>query len=154
MYVPSIALTHTAKIKQRLQAQGVLEEAETQPFWTRILKISARRDCVISFVIVFGLAMMCCIGRLRYPRWPIHPVMFAVLATHQSRMLGPSFLLGWLIKVLVMKFGGTHVHQKLKPIFIGLIAGEMLSGLLPMVIGAIYYVITGESPPNFQVFRG
>ncbi len=152
--VPNFALSHTVKVKQRLEAQGVLEEAESTKGFSRFTKISPRGDCVTFFLVAFGLGLLCSVARLRHARWPIHPVMFAVLGTFQSRMIGPSFLLGWLVKYLITKFGGSQVYQKLKPLFFGLIAGEMLGGLLPMIIGAVYYWITGESPKSFWVFRG
>ena len=65
-----------------------------------------------------------------------------------------SFLLGWIIKVGVTKFGGGRSYQRLKPFMIGIIAGELLGGLLFMAVGAIYYAATGLFPVKYHVFPG
>jgi len=57
-----------------------------------------------------------------------------------------SFGIGWAIKALVSKYGGGHMYQRLKPLMIGLIAGSMVAKFLPMIIGTVYYLITGHSP--------
>jgi len=46
------------------------------------------------------------------------------------------------------------VYQRLKPLMIGLIAGEVLGALLPSIIGAIYFMCTGKVPPRFMVLPG
>jgi len=37
---------------------------------------------------------------------------------------------------------------------IGIIAGDMLGGLIPIFIGVLYYFITGEVPQSFRVTPG
>jgi hypothetical protein len=63
-----------------------------------------------------------------------------------------SFLLGWLIKLLVVKIGGGRVYQNLKPVFIGLIIGDLVGGAAWIVIGLLYYFWTGHQPKNYPVF--
>jgi len=78
--------------------------------------------------------------------------MFLVLGTYQSQTLGPSLLLGGLIKIIVTKLAGGKGYQKVKPVMFGLIAGDLLGGLVPMVVGAIYYFWTGgQTPIGFRV---
>lgn len=40
--------------------------------------------------------------------------------------------------------------QQLKPLMFGLITGEMLGGVVPAIISAAYYFITGEQPVNYS----
>jgi len=152
--VPTMGIHQAVDVKYKLEAQGTLEQARSVSGWSRFLDLSPNVPCLISFGVVFALALLCSLGRLHFPKWPIHPVLFIVLGTFQSKMLGPSFLLGWLIKCMVNKYGGATLYQKLKPLMIGLIAGEMLGGVVPMAIGFIYYLCTGETPKSFSVFRG
>jgi hypothetical protein len=149
--VPRMPFDATVRAMERLKAQGVLEEAGQQSGMAWLRSISPNTPCVVAFGATFALVLLFAAGRLRFPRWPIHPVMFLVLGTFQSRTLAVSFLLGWLIKLAVTKYGGARVYQRLKPLMIGLIAGDLLGGLIPMVIGAIYYWATGEPPKPFQV---
>jgi hypothetical protein len=52
--------------------------------------------------------------------------------THPGRIMWFSFLLGWLIKAGVMRYGGVAIYQRLKPMAMGLIAGDatMVVGFL------------------------
>ena len=36
---------------------------------------------------------------------------------------------------------------------VGLVTGEMLAGVIPMIIGAVYYLWTGEPPKQFSIYR-
>ena len=49
------------------------------------------------------------------------------------------------------KYGGASAYQKLKPLMIGVIAGDIIGGVVPMIIGAIYWSSTGLPPKLFKV---
>jgi hypothetical protein len=63
-----------------------------------------------------------------------------------------SFLIGWLLKKLVLRFGGLPAYQRATYLMIGVIAGDLLSALLFMAVGAIYYAVTGARPPGVYFF--
>ena len=63
-----------------------------------------------------------------------------------------SFLVGWFVKRSIVKYGGMKPYERLKPLFIGLLAGEFIGALVPMVIGFLYYAFTGEMPRAYRVF--
>ena len=65
-----------------------------------------------------------------------------------------SFLLGWLIKKAVSKYGGQRLYAALQPLLVGVIAGDIVGGLIFMVVGAIYYAHTGSPAPLYRVFPG
>ena len=66
-----------------------------------------------------------------------------------------SLLLGWVIKTGVTKFGGGKKYHELKPMMVGIIAGDLLGGLLFMIIGASYHAMTGrQTPIQYQIFPG
>jgi hypothetical protein len=95
------------------------------------------------------------VARWRLPRWPLHPVMFLVWSSYPGKAFAASFLLGWFIKAMVVKYGGESVFRKLKPLMFGLIAGDMLGGIIPTVIGVFYYIFTdGVLPKSFNVMPG
>ena len=69
-------------------------------------------------------------------------------------IFAPSFLLGWMVKSLLVRFGLT-AHGGLetaKTLMIGIIAGDLLAGLIFMVHGPIYFALTGVMPLTFRVF--
>jgi len=135
----------------RLSAQGATAMAATgDGGWSPGL-IRPHAAALIAFGATFGLVVLFSIGRMRLAGWPLHPVLFLVLGTYQSQVLGFSFLLGWLVKAAVLRYGGAGLYRRLKPVMIGLVVGEMLAGLLTMLIGGIYYASTGRPPKSFIV---
>jgi hypothetical protein len=102
----------------------------------------------VALVLLFSFL------RLRFSWWPLHPVLFLVVATHPMARFNHSFLLGWAIKEAVTRWGGQRTYQQCKPFMIGLIAGDLLGALVFMVTGAVYYAITGQKPPQYHAFGG
>jgi hypothetical protein len=148
---PEMAFTGTMRVQQRLAAQGTLAAAEATTGWARLLKISPQPSSVIGFGAGLALVLAFVAARLRLPKWPLHPVLFLVWSSFPGKWLAASFLVGWAIKVLVTKYGGASWYQRLKPFMFGLIAGEMLGGLTPMVVGLVYWLVTGQLPKVFNV---
>ena len=144
----------TISIMQRLDAQGQLEEAGQVTGLKRFAEASPHRNGAIAFGVAAGLVLLFSFLRLRFTGWPLHPVMFLVWSTYAGNAFAQAFLAGWLIKVLIMRFGGARVYQNFKPLMFGLIAGEMLGGVIPMVISFIYYVVTGDVPQSFEIMPG
>ena len=63
-------------------------------------------------------------ARLRYAWWPLHPLGFPVgMVMHYFWL---SMLVAWLIKTLVLRYGGAAVYRRTQPFFLGLIAGHVL----------------------------
>ena len=148
---PQMAFTGTMRVQLRLSAQGTLAEAEATTGWRRLLKMSPAPSSVIGFGVGLALVLAFAVTRLRLPKWPLHPVLFLVWSSYPGKWLAASFLLGWAIKVLVTKYGGVSLYQRLKPLMFGLIAGEMLGGLTPIMVGLVYWLATGQLPKVFNV---
>ncbi|HPC57841.1 MAG TPA: hypothetical protein PK689_02450, partial [Kiritimatiellia bacterium] len=137
----------TISIMQRLDAQGQLEEAGQATGLARFKEMAPHRNGLIAFVTAAGLVIVFSGLRLRFTRWPLHPVMFLVWSTYAGDSFAQSFLAGWFIKMGITRFGGAGIYQKCKPLMFGLIAGEMLGGMLPMIVSFIYFVATGGTIP-------
>ena len=133
---------------QRLEAQGQLETAGTKTGLSRFTDMSPHKLGLAFFggtlLLVVGMSAL----RLRFVKWPLHPVMFLIWNTYSGQRFYQSFLLGWLIKVTVTKYGGANIYQKLKPLMFGIIAGEMLGGVLPMIVSVIYYFASHHDIPK------
>ncbi len=63
-------------------------------------------------------------SRQWFLRSPFHPAGF-VYATGLGGLLWGSALVGWSIKVLVVRYGGAGTYRSLRPFFFGLILGEL-----------------------------
>ncbi len=62
--------------------------------------------------------------RLRFVGWPIHPVGYLLVFSYPLRTIWFSIFLGWLAKVLLVRFGGSSIYRAARPYFIGMILGE------------------------------
>lgn len=105
-----------------------------------------------SALIGVGLVLACTAMRLRFHRWPIHPVLFLVWGTFATGMLAPSFLVGWACKVITMRFGGIRTYRRFKPFFIGMIAGEFLAAIFWVLVALAYFAVTGIYGKSYRVF--
>ena len=48
------------------------------------------------------------------------------LAAGDNSMIWGSALVAWLVKKLIIKYGGMNTYRKAKPFFVGLVAGALL----------------------------
>jgi len=127
-------------------------DAATQPWaLSRLLQADAAR----GFLPAVGIGMLLVIGcsalRLRWTRWPLHPVMFLVWGSPWMVVYAPCFLLGWLIKTLVLKYGSQETYRRSRTFFVGLIAGEIAAATVFLVIGVVYYCYTGHAAVPYHV---
>ena len=148
---PKEAFRSNIRYRQALEAQGTLEEANALSGWKRFPNVSPDKRCLVAFSIAFSVVLAFMFMRHRFPKWPFHPLMLLTMGMWSINTFAFSILLGWLIKLWVTKYGGAKLYQKLKPLMIGLIAGELLGILIPVIIGAIYYLATGLQPKVFHV---
>lgn len=107
----------------------------TEVNWYRMTAIGA------GFLVVTTMVFL----RTRFMRFPLHPIGYLVLLMTivyafetpyqrvpderpllSSAIWGGAFM-AWLIKRLVVKYGGMNVYKKAKPLFVGLIIGAVLS---------------------------
>jgi len=98
-----------------------------------------------------GLVLLFSALRLRFTWWPIHPVLFLVWGTWAMNNMVASFFLGWFIKVLVTRLGGSRGYRKARTLFVGVIAGEFVAGLAWGVLGLIYYLRHGQAGVKYIV---
>ena len=136
----------------RLTATGELEQARQRPWYRRLDRIHPKPSFVWAATLGFGLVALFSVLRLRVPWWPLHPVLFLVWATWPAVLLWSSFLLGWLVKRLSLKFGGFELVRRLRPLMLGIIAAEIAAALTFMVAGAVYFACTGNKPVYYQFF--
>lgn len=127
------------KTSQRLAAQGTVEESKALKSWSRFGAISMETPRLIGLITGFVLVVSFTFARLRFARWPIHPVIFLVMIPWAATQFAFSFMIGWAVKASVTKFGGEQTYQRLKPVMFGVIAGELLGALLPIFWGWFYY---------------
>ena len=69
-----------------------------------------------------------------FPWWPLHYIGLPVSDSWVMGVAWFSVFLGWLCKAVIFKFTGTRGYLTYKPLFAGLIAGQLLGAAMWMVI--------------------
>ncbi|MFA6135056.1 MAG: DUF6785 family protein [Phycisphaerae bacterium] len=102
-----------------------------------------------AFLVALGLYAL----RMRYTWWLLHPVLLLSVGVWTVEKLAQSFFIGWLIKRAIMKFGGGRTYRDVVPLMIGIVAGDLMGGLVFMVVGWVYYAMTGITPKVYNILR-
>jgi hypothetical protein len=153
--VPQFTWNAASSTAAQLKYSGEFTRSQQYGAWQRVANMNPSPEFLWSVGI--GLALVFATGflRLRYTWWPLHPVIFLVWGTYPMANFSHSFLLGWLIKTVITRFGGAKAHRRAVPLMIGLIAGDLLGGLLWMAYGAAYYGVTGQLLDKiYRIFPG
>jgi hypothetical protein len=82
--------------------------------------------------------------RARFLWFPLHPIAFAFAGSYAMYTVWFSFLLGWLFKLEVTRYGGLRGYLLFRPFFLGLVLGDCLMASFWGVVGAATHV---EYPP-------
>jgi hypothetical protein len=73
-----------------------------------------------------GIALTLAALRAQFLWWPLHPIGYMAANSWGMHWNWGSFTLGWLLKVLLLRYGGLRAFRAAVPFFIGLVVGDML----------------------------
>ncbi|MCS7186463.1 MAG: DUF6785 family protein [Armatimonadota bacterium] len=82
----------------------------------------------LGLVVGFAVFVGCFALRRQLVWFPLHPMGLIVCRGWAMENLWLMILLGWAIKGLVVRYGGMNSYQGLKPLFLGLILGDLTMG--------------------------
>ena len=97
----------------------------------------------VGFVFAAFLQAM----RVRFFWWPFHPLAYAVSSSFEINLVWMPLFIAWLIKSLMLRYGGVKTFQSSLPFFYGLILGQFMEGSLLNIWG----IITGT--PTYQFWQ-
>jgi len=89
------------------------------------------------FFGAFSLVTALSILRLSFAWWPLHPVGFLIVYGYPIKNIWFSIFIGWLAKLLIVRFGGTDLFRAARNIFIGLIIGEASAAGFWLIVSLI-----------------
>jgi hypothetical protein len=64
--------------------------------------------------------------RTIFPAFPLHPVGYVACNTHTMTAFFVPFFFSWMVKGLLLRYGGTAAFRKGTPFFVGLIVGDIV----------------------------
>ena len=86
-----------------------------------------------------GLAGLLALAHHRLAAWPLHPVGLAIALTNTVSIDWFGMFLAWVIKLIVLRYGGVTLYHKTRPLFIGLILGTCIGIGGAALVYAFYY---------------
>ncbi|MEI6913554.1 MAG: DUF6785 family protein [Armatimonadota bacterium] len=98
--------------------------------------------------ILFGAGMTAGLLFMRsnFLWWSLHPIGFILAGTYAISRIWFSIFVAWLIKRMIVRWGGLRMFRAALPFFFGLVIGEALVAGFWIIVG----MITGISTPNFM----
>ncbi len=78
--------------------------------------------------------------------WPLHPLGFAVSTGWVMNSIWFSIFLAWLIKIIVLKYGGPAMYQRTRPFFLGVVLGQFVVGGLWLLIDSFTGMVGNTIP--------
>jgi hypothetical protein len=82
---------------------------------------------------LFVLVLFAC--RNLMPSFALHPAGFLIAGSWSLYMLWFSIFLGWIIKSLILRYGGIRIFRSLLPFFLGLILGDCINAIIWTIVG-------------------
>jgi hypothetical protein len=88
-----------------------------------------------------GVLVTACLSALRmlFAWWPLHPVGYLVMYAYPVQRIWLSLFIGWLLKALLVRFGGASMIRSAKPAFLGLVFGEVGAAAFWLVVSLVMF---------------
>ncbi|MCC6728913.1 MAG: hypothetical protein IT208_06190 [Chthonomonadales bacterium] len=96
----------------------------------------------IAIAVGFMVTLVLNALRLRVGWFPFHPVGYAVSGSWSVSLLWLPLLLAWILKLLILRYGGLRAYRQALPLFLGIILGECVIGSVWTLIGITFEVPT------------
>jgi hypothetical protein len=97
--------------------------------------------------VLFGgigavVTIFCAFMRLNFIWWPLHPWGFLLGQQLDTYYRFPgAFFVAWLVKVVIFRWFGKKMYDKLKPFFIGLIISDITMMLVNVLVAIVYNLV-------------
>jgi hypothetical protein len=150
--VPAGPFRNLDRNVSELAARGTLSQVVAETTAGTPFRISPGSGVVPWVLGGFVVVLLFAFARLRFTRWPFHPVIFLVWGSFPIIRFGASFFIGWMIKEAVVKTTGAKGFRTVKPMMVGVIAAEVVAAIVWGTVSLIYYRNTGLPPINYNIF--
>lgn len=81
---------------------------------------------MIGAIVTIGIVAL----RARALWFPIHPLGYALCGSWTMMVFWFPCLIAWMLKVIILRYGGMALFARLRPFFLGMVLGEFTSAVL------------------------
>lgn len=111
--------------------------------WTRLqswLTMPTQNDMGAAFAYLFGMGFVFLLNALRHHLvwFPFHPGGYVVSGAYAVPRHWVAIFATWIVKSLLLHYGGVKAYRVALPFFIGLIIGEFVAGFLRTLLGLAF----------------
>ena len=142
-HLPNLLFTASNRTITELRVSGQLEDYQQYGPLERLMHIQPENRFVFCAVLGLALVGSLSVLRMRFHWWPLHPILMLAFGSWTAAQYCFSFLVGWAIKQAITHLGGGKTYQQVKPLMIGVIAGDLLGSFVPLVVKTFTYITQG-----------
>jgi len=89
-----------------------------------------------------GIAVILAVLRSEFAWWPFHPAGYALSLSYAMEYFWMPVMIAWLLKFLIIRYGGVRLYRLAVPFFLGLILGDYTMGSIWALVGPLLGVPT------------
>jgi hypothetical protein len=98
----------------------------------------------LGMAVGFAITCLLTVLRMRIPGFPLHPAAYVLNTSFANDFFWCDMFVAWLVKSLLVRYGGAGVYRQGLPFFLGLILGDFVTGSVWSIIGVAF---------NLNLFR-
>lgn len=83
-----------------------------------------------AYLVGGGVVMLLGFLRTTFIGWPFHPAGYLISGSFGLFRLWVPLLVAWLLKAVILRYGGLRGYRAALPFFIGLVLGEFAAGFV------------------------
>ena len=102
-------------------------------------------DAPVFFAVGVVFTLFLSYMRAMFYWWPFHPLGYALCVSWAVSNFWFSCLIAWMVKGLILRYGGMRLYVRARPWFVGMVIGEFGMAAVWTLINAL----TGITPPDF-----
>jgi hypothetical protein len=89
-----------------------------------------------------AVTLLLAMAKARLFWWPFHPIGYALANSYALEYFWSALFVGWLLKFLIVRYGGVKLYRAALPFFLGLILGDYVIAALWSLVGWLLGVST------------
>jgi hypothetical protein len=91
-----------------------------------------------AYLFGAGVVLFLSVMRTQFVGWPFHPAGYIASGHYGLMRLWLPIFVTWLVKALLLRYGGLRAYRTALPFFLGLLLGEFSAGFLRTVLDLLF----------------